>query len=69
MTTRDRNSLSVVVGIFMLVVGISVGGANEAASAVGGVLTVICGALLSWIGSFPVYGFGKLVEKTGKLAE
>lgn len=61
--------LSAVVGIFMLVVGISVGGANGTASAVGGILTIVVGALASWIGSFLVYGFGEIVDKTGKLAD
>lgn len=34
-----------------------------------GLLIVILGSLCSWIGSFFVYGFGELIEKTTEIAE
>jgi hypothetical protein len=33
------------------------------------VLTIIAGSLTSWIGSFSLYGFGELIEKTTEIAE
>ena len=32
-----------------------------------GILTIIVGCLLSWIGSFFAYGFGQLIENTDEL--
>ena len=34
-----------------------------------GILTIIVGSLGSWIGSFTLYGFGELIEKTTEIAE
>lgn len=36
--------------------------ANSGASVVVGILTIVVGVLVSWIGSFLLYGFGQLVE-------
>ena len=33
-----------------------------------GLLLVVLGPLLSWIGSFLLYGFGELVTKTSRIA-
>ena len=33
-----------------------------------GLLTMIAGALISWIGSFFMYGFGELIDKTAEIA-
>ena len=38
--------------------------ANSGAGVVAGILTIIVGVLVSWIGSFLLYGFGQLVEDT-----
>ncbi|MBS1409353.1 MAG: hypothetical protein HPZ74_00275 [Christensenellaceae bacterium] len=38
--------------------------ANSGAGVVVGILTIIVGVLVSWIGSFLLYGFGQLVEDT-----
>ena len=38
--------------------------ASSSSSGVLGVLTMILGSLLSWIGSFFTYGFGQLIEDT-----
>lgn len=55
-------AISVVVGIGMIDSG------NDAMIAVG-VLVMIVGLLVSWIGSFFVYGFGELIENTTVIAE
>lgn len=34
-----------------------------------GVLTMIIGPIASWLGSFTLYGFGELIEKTAEIAE
>ena len=34
-----------------------------------GLLVIVLGALASWIGSFLLYGFGELIEKTSDIAE
>lgn len=34
-----------------------------------GFLIFICGPLLSWVGSFVLYGFGELIEKTNRIEE
>ena len=34
-----------------------------------GILTAILGALLSWVGSFTMVGFGKLVENSEIIAD
>ena len=38
--------------------------ANSGAGVVAGIMTIIVGVLVSWIGSFLLYGFGQLVEDT-----
>ena len=50
--------LSIVSGILLM-----------GASGVVGVLAIIIGSLASWIGSFTLYGFGELIEKTAEIAE
>ena len=49
--------LSVIYGIAMMV--------NEAYLA--GILTIVLGALLSWLGSFGTYGLGQLIENSDML--
>ena len=34
-----------------------------------GILTILLGVLISWIGSFVLYGFGQLVDNSDKLVE
>ena len=38
--------------------------ANSGAGVVVGIMTIIVGVLVSWIGSFLLYGYGQLVEDT-----
>ena len=54
--------MSVLSGIMTIVAGAS---SYDATSAiVSGVVIIIVGPLLSWIGSFFTYGFGELVENS-----
>ena len=51
-------------------IGVSVGlGSNALVGALVGLLVAIIGSLLSWIGSFFMYGFGELVENSKIMAE
>ena len=34
-----------------------------------GIITIVAGSILSWIGSFVLYGFGELVENSSELVE
>lgn len=52
---------SVISGIFTIVVDAST------ISVVKGILVILVGAVLSWIGSFVLYGFGQMVENSDKL--
>ena len=36
---------------------------------VGGLLVIVIGSILSWIGSFVLYGFGQLIENSDDMAE
>ena len=69
--------LSVISGITIIA-----GGANLSRSAYGsygtvtsgnavlvGILTIVFGCLISWIGSFFTYGFGQLIENTDYIRE
>ena len=48
---------SIIAGIAMIATMGSVG-------VLSGLLTIVLGALLSWAGSFVLYGFGKMVENS-----
>ena len=54
--------LSVISGVAAIIA--ANGQANGGAIVLGGVLTIVLGVLLSWIGSFFTYGFGQLIENT-----
>lgn len=54
--------ITVIAGIVLLASG------GDVSSPIGLVL-VIAGPISSWIGSFFVYGFGELIEKTSEIAE
>lgn len=58
-------SLSLIVGSVIM----ALGGANGGLAFLIGLLTVVVGSLVSWIGSFRVYGFGTLVENSDIMAE
>ena len=44
-----------------------VGVCSAAATGIAGLLVAVIGALLSWAGSFVLYGFGQLVENSDQL--
>lgn len=56
-------------GLGLIVSGLSAGGTDSVLSILKGVGTIIIGALMSWIGAFITYGFGEVVEYTGKIAK
>ena len=43
--------------------------ASSAAGVLVSIVTIVVGVLLSWIGSFLLYGFGQLVEDTHAIRE
>jgi len=51
-------ALSIVIGIMIW-----------SQSFIWGLITMILGALASWVGSFILYGFGELIENTAQLNE
>lgn len=51
---------SIVCGIVFLLNGSAYG-------IVTGLLTIVIGSLMSWLGSFMTYGFGQLVDNSDKL--
>ena len=56
--------------IASVITGIAIIGASSynryssGSSILAGILTIVFGCLLSWIGSFFTYGFGQLIENT-----
>ena len=68
--------LSILVGILMMIADESTGGVSM--KTVGGLVNswvvrglkfIIIGVLSSWIGSFLLYGFGELIERTAEIAQ
>ena len=58
---------SVILGVLMMVSGGSYsryGYSSSGGGVLAGLLTIVLGSLLSWIGSFFTYGFGQLIENT-----
>ena len=60
--------LSLVGGVMVWFTFIASGQLPDAMAVISGILTVIIGALLSWVGSFTMIGFGKLVENSEIIA-
>ena len=58
--------VSILVGFIQLAKGSSLG-KYGGTMVVSGLLTAVIGSLLSWIGSFLLYGFGQLVENSDEL--
>ena len=56
---------SVIGGAVMMLNGLAFENSEEVW---GGILVIVVGVLVSWIGSFRLYGFGQLVENTDILA-
>ena len=65
--------ISVIAGIVMIVQGSEINNSYYSRGAgtsliVGGLMTMIIGSLLSWLGSLTLYGFGELVENSTNCA-
>lgn len=65
---------SVIAGIGMIAAGnVVLNGASPydsgtmVSGTVAGIVTIIVGSLLSWVGSFFAYGFGQLIENTDRI--
>ena len=61
--------LAVVLFWIGLVVSVIAGLVAFSESGIVGVITLITGCLLSWISNFFTYGFGELVENSGRQAD
>jgi len=63
---------SVIGGILQIVNGVkeaTANGVSPVGQIVLGVIIIVGGFLISWIGSFFMYGFGELIDKTADIAE
>ena len=65
---------SVISGIVIIVAGsrnsyysTPYGSFSSGSAVLAGILTMVLGSLLSWIGSFFAYGFGQLIENTDRI--
>ncbi len=56
-----------IVGLGVIISGIS--GDNAVSAIISGILIIVGGFLVSWIGSFVMYGYGELIDKTSDIAE
>ena len=56
-----------IVGLGVIISGIS--GDNAVSAIISGILIIVGGFLVSWIGSFVMYGYGELIDKTADIAE
>ena len=54
----------VIVAIIQFVLASQMGGSGATIYIITGVLTLIVGPLAAWIGSFLLYGYGELIDKT-----
>lgn len=66
--------VSVVIGMILLVMGSSAADSRYTEDAapgfyIAGFAVAAVGSLLSWVGSFFMYGFGELIEDTQKIRE
>lgn len=64
--------LSVIIGILLIMSATNRNGyyrSTDSATVVYGIIVIVVGSLLSWIGSFVLYGFGELVDNSSKLVE
>lgn len=64
--------LSVIIGIILILGARSGNGAYgypDGGAVVAGIFVIVLGSIMSWIGSFVLYGFGELVDNSSKLVE
>ena len=65
-------SASVIIGIVLIIGATNRNGYysyTDTNMVITGILVMIMGSILSWIGSFVLYGFGELVDNSSKLVE
>ena len=60
--------LSIISGITLFIAAAS-GQADPVTAVTTGIVTVVLGILVSWIGCFLLYGFGELVDNSTKMRE
>ena len=63
---------SVIIGILLIMSATNRNGYysyTDTNMVITGILVMIMGSILSWIGSFVLYGFGELVDNSSKLVE
>ena len=69
-------ALSIIAGVIMMVSGnvtVNYNAYNSYSApapvngVVAGLITIVVGSLLSWVGSFFAYGFGQLIENTDRI--
>lgn len=58
--------LGIIASVLSGIILIAAGGTQNIVT---GIVTIVVGALSSWIGSFLVYGFGELIDNTAALKE
>lgn len=66
-----------IVGILTIIIAVQdpyygynyIFGYSTTAGVVFGILIIVLGSLLSWVGSFVLYGFGELVENSKHIAD
>ena len=58
----------IILGIVMLLSADSQSAAGNA-GIIGGVITILLGPVLAWIGSWFLFGYGELVDKTASVKE
>ena len=64
--------LSVIIGIVLIIGATNRNGYyryTDTTTIIYGIIVIVVGSLLSWIGSFVLYGFGELVDNSSKLVE
>ena len=59
----------VILGVLLIMSARNGYGYTDTTTIVYGILVIVFGSILSWIGSFVLYGFGELVDNSSKLVE
>ncbi len=60
--------LSIITGISLFIAAAS-GQADPITAVTSGIVTVVVGVLVSWLGCFLLYGFGELVDNSTRIRE
>ena len=57
-----------IIGLMFILGSLAYGDEAAFVGMIGGVLTIVIGCFISWIGSFLMYGFGELIENSEIIA-